>query len=353
MSDIIVYGSYGYTGKLIVEECKRKKLDVILSGRNQAALEKQHQETGYPYEVVDIEDTPALVSLIIKGRLVIHCAGPFQYTAAQMAAVCIQCKVHYTDITGEIGVFESLANLDAQAKAAHIVMMPGVGFDVVPSDCLAVYLKNELPSATHLQLAFATVGSGPSRGTKKTSIESLGQGSAIRKNGKIISIPIHERFQEIDFGEMKMMTACIPWGDVSTAYRSTGIPNIEVYMGVTDSMMRSLKMSKYLNWLLRMRWVKNYLLKQTDKKTPGPSQSRREKSKSIFWGKVRDENGNERSATLSTLNGYSLTAKTSVLIAEKILAGKIITGYQTPAMLYGEDLILEIPESTRKNIAKI
>lgn len=349
MSKVIIYGSYGYTGRLIVEVCKRKNLNVILSGRNQTALEKQHQETGYPFEVVAIGDTSSLEELVAKGQLVIHCAGPFQYTALQMAKACLKSKVHYTDITGEIGVFESLAKLDEQAKAADIMIMPGVGFDVVPSDCMAVFLKKQLPSATHLQLAFTSLGSGPSRGTKRTSIESLGQGSAIRKNGKIISIPIHERFQEIDFGEMKMMTACIPWGDVATAYRSTGILNIEVYMGVSESMMRSLKMSKYLNWLLRMRWVKNYLLKQTDKKAPGPSQARREKSKTLFWGKVWDDNGNTASAILSALNGYSLTAETSVLIAEKILDNNYKTGYQTPAMMYGEDLILEIPESIRKS----
>ncbi len=185
---------------------------MVLSGRNQAALEKQHQETGYPYEVLDINDTAALEKLVARGKLVIHCAGPFQYTALAMAKACLKEKVHYTDITGEIGVFESLVKLDVDAKAAGITLMPGVGFDVVPSDCLAAFLKNQLPSATHLQLAFASVGSGPSRGTKKTSIESLGTGSAIRQEGKIISIPMHKHFQEIDFGEMKMMTACIPWG---------------------------------------------------------------------------------------------------------------------------------------------
>ncbi len=347
MNKIIVYGSYGYTGRLIVEECKRKNLEVILSGRNKPALEKQQQETGYSFEVVSIEDSTALENLVAKGKLVIHCGGPFQFTAKAMAAACLKAKIHYTDITGEIGVFESLAKLDAEAKAAGIMMMPGTGFDVVPSDCLAVFLKNQLPSATHLQLAFASLGGGPSRGTKKTSVEGLGMGSAVRVNGKIINIPIHERFQQIDFGDIKMMTACIPWGDVATAYKSTGIPNIEVYMGVTDSMMRNLKLTKYLNWLLKKRWVKNYILRQIDKKTPGPSESRREKSKSVFWGKVWDDNGNEFKATVSTLNGYTLTAKTSVIVAEKILAENFKIGYQTPAMAYGQDLIMEIAETER------
>ncbi len=343
MNKIIIYGSYGYTGKLIVEECKRKKLDAILSGRNKTELEKQSEESGFPFEAVSIDDPEGLEKLVAQGKLVLHCAGPFQHTANAMATACLKAGVHYTDITGEISVFESLAKLDAQAKEKGIMIMPGTGFDVVPSDCLAVHLKKKLPAATHLQLAFAT-GAGPSRGTTKTSIEGLGHGSAIRENGKIISIPMHERFKEIDFGVKKMMAACIPWGDVATAYRSTGIPNIEVYMGVTDSMLQKLKLTKYLNWLLKMRWVKNILLQQVDKKPAGPSTERREKSPSLFWGKVWDDK-NEYTATLSTLNGYSLTAKTSVLIAEKILADNFKPGYQTPAMAYGEKLILEISET--------
>lgn len=345
MNKIIIYGAYGYTGSLIVEACKRKNLDVLLSGRNKAKLEKQSEESGYPYSAVSLDNLEGLEKLLAGAKVIIHCAGPFQHTANAIANVCLKTGVHYTDITGEISVFESLAKLDTQAKEKGIMIMPGTGFDVVPSDCLAVHLKNKLPTATHLQLAFASTGAGPSRGTTKTSIEGLGYGSAVRENGKIVSIPIHKRFQEIDFGVKKMMAACIPWGDVATAYRSTGIPNIEVYMGVSDSMLRNLKLSRYLNWLLKMRWVKNFLHKQVDKKPAGPSSERREKSQSLFWGKVWDDEGKQCTATLSTLNGYTLTAKTSVLIAEKILADDFKVGYQTPAMAYGENLILEINET--------
>ncbi len=97
---------------------------------------------------------PALKNLLKKGAVVIHCGGPFQYTAKAMADACLETKTHYTDITGEHQVFELLAGYDQKGKAAGIMIMPGTGFDVVPSDCLALHLKNRLPSATHLQLAF-------------------------------------------------------------------------------------------------------------------------------------------------------------------------------------------------------
>ena len=349
-SKIILYGSYGYTGNLIAQECRLKNLDVILSGRNAESLKKQSEQTSYPFEVVDINDGEALKNLLAKGKIVIHCGGPFQYTAKAMANACIETKTHYTDITGESAVFEMLSKLDAKGKQAGITIMPGTGFDVVPSDCLASHLKNKLPSATHLQLAFASTGGGFSRGTSKTMTEGLGYGSMIRKEGKLTTIPTGSLTKEIDYGPFKIPSLNIPWGDISTAWRSTGIPNIEVYIGSTEKQIAYAKKSNYINWLLRLRWVKNFMLKKIDKKPAGPSDEKRAKGKMYLWGKVWDSTGKENSARLETIDGYTLTAKASVLIAEKILNGNFKTGYQTPAMAYGADLIMEIENSKRLDV---
>jgi len=349
-SKIIIYGSYGYTGTLIARECRSKNLDVILSGRNEEALKKQSAQTNYPYEVVDIHDTTALKNLLAKGKLVIHCGGPFQHTAKAMASACLETKTHYTDITGESGVFELLANLDDQGKKAGITIMPGTGFDVVPSDCLALHLKNRLPSATHLQLAFASSGAGFSRGTSKTMTEGLGYGSMIRKNGKLTTVPTGSLTKEIDYGPFKIPSLNIPWGDISTAWRSTSIPNIEVYIGSNEKQITYAKRSNYINWFLRLRWVKDYMLKKIDQKPAGPSDEKRAKGRMYLWGKVWDGSEKESSARLETPDGYTLTAKTSVLIAEKILSGNFKTGYQTPAMAYGADLILETVGSKRMDL---
>ncbi len=346
-STIILYGSYGYTGRLIAKECLAKKLNVILAGRNKEALQQQITETGFPFEVVDIDDTSSLHSLLLKGKVVIHCAGPFRHTSKAMADACLETKTHYTDITGEYQVFELLADYDQKAKAAGITIMPGTGFDVVPSDCLALHLKNRLPSATHLQLAFTMSKGGLSRGTKKSMVEGMGEDGQIRKNGKLTPLALGAKSMEVDFGSFKTSTLCIPWGDISTAWRSTGIPNIEVYAGASERMIKNAKRAKYINWLLRKRWVKRFLLKKIDKQNPGPSDEKRENGRSYLWGKVSDDKGNQVESRLETLSGYSLTAKTSVLIAEKIISGNFQSGYQTPAMAYGENLILEIANTHR------
>ncbi len=346
---IVVYGSYGYTGKLIVNECKSKNLEVVLAGRNEQSLKKQSEQSGYPYKVVASDDLAGLKKLLEPAAIVIHCGGPFRHTAKAMSEACLATGTHYTDITGEYQVFESLPLLDQQAKEKNLTIMPGVGFDVVPSDCLALHLKNRLPSATHLQLAFTMSKGGLSRGTKKSMTEGLGDGCFIRQNGKLVSIPMGSKSMEIDFGSFKTLTLCIPWGDISTAWRSTGIPNIEVYTGATASMISNAKRSNYLNWLLRMRWVKKFMLKKIDKQPAGPSDEKLHGGRSYLWGKTWDDSGKECVSRLETISGYLLTAKTAVLISEKILSGNFKAGYQTPSMAYGADLVFEIETTKRKD----
>lgn len=342
---IILYGSYGYTGSLIVQLARQKKLNLLLSGRDPDRLRQQSAESGYPFEVVDINDRPALLRLLRKGQLVIHCGGPFQHTASQMAGACLETQTHYTDITGEIPVFEQLARLDSEAKQRGIVIMPGVGFDVVPSDCLAVHLKNRLPDATHLQVAFTMSKGGLSRGTAKTMIEGMGYGGLVRENGKLVSIPLGARVQEINFGTFQRHGLCIPWGDVATAWQSTGIPNIEVYTVVPLATIRLARLSKWVNALLRQRWLKDHLLKVMDKRAPGPNEEQRESGRSHLWGKVWNSEGKIVEARLETSSGYKLTAQTALLIAEKLLSAEVSPGYFTPAMYFGEGLILEVEET--------
>jgi short subunit dehydrogenase-like uncharacterized protein len=261
-----------------------------------------------------------------------------------MAKACLETKTHYLDITGEFGVFESLSKLHQQAVEAGIMILPGAGFDVVPTDCMAVRLKEKLPSATHLQLAFASIKGGLSRGTAKTAVEGLGYGSLIRKDGKLISVPLGKTLI-IDFGFKTLKAMGIPWGDISTAWRSTGIPNIEVYMAASLAFIRNARLSNYVGWLLRMSWLKNMMLKRVDKTVQGPVGDMLEQSRSFIWGKVWDGNGNKVIARLETLGGYTVTAKTATLIAEKILAGNFKAGFATAGGAYGSDLIMEVEGS--------
>lgn len=341
---LLIYGANGYTGKLIINEALKKKIKPILAGRTETKIQPLAEQYGLEYRVFALEETEKLEAALQDIKVVLHCAGPFMYTCKPMLQACLNTKTHYLDITGEYQIFEFCASRNDEAKQSGIMVMPGTGFDVVPSDCLAMHLKKSLPSAIDLKLAFASLGGGFSRGTAKTMVEGLGFGGIVRIDHKLTTVPNAYLNKNIDFTDFKTLAVTIPWGDLSTAYISTGIPNIEVYMGVTPALLKQMQRSNYLGWLFRMRWVKNFLQKQIDKRKPGPSDKQLEEGKSYFWGRVADNAGNVKAAILKTPNGYKLTALTAVNIAKKVLENNFKTGYQTPSTAYTEKLILEIPD---------
>ncbi|MGI8494493.1 MAG: saccharopine dehydrogenase family protein [Pyrinomonadaceae bacterium] len=337
--NFLIYGANGYTGELIAREAVRRGLRPILSGRSQNKIEPLAKELGLTFRTFSLEDRKSLEYTLKEVDVVLHCAGPFSLTSRRMVEACLRMGVHYTDITGEIPVFEAMARRDEAAKKAGIMIMPGVGFDVVPSDCLARYLKDRLPSATNLTLAFYGMGK-ISHGTQATMTMNVGQGGAIRKEGEIVRVPAAWKTREIDFGEVKKTGVTIPWGDVATAYYSTGIPNIEVYTVVPESALKLMRISKYLGWLLATKPVQKFLQKQIPE--GGPSDEERAAGKTLLWGEVTDKQGKKVESRLEAPEGYTLTVLAALNICEKILDGNFKVGFQTPARVYGADLVLEI-----------
>ncbi len=323
-------------------------LTPVLAGRNASALEAMGLELGLSYQVIDLSDKDNLVAALRSFPLVLHAAGPFIHTAKPMVEACLETGTHYIDITGEIAVFELLKRMDAAAKEKNIMIMPGVGFDVVPTDCMALFLKNQMPDAQSLKLAFASIGGKLSHGTATTMAEGMGEGSAVRLNGKITRVPLGHKGMWVDFGLKKLFVMTIPWGDISTAYTTTGIPNIETYTGASPKTFQLLKWQKGFNWILKLSLVRNYYKKKIKKMPAGPSDDMRTKAKSLVWGQVESANGQLITAIQEGPEGYTLTAISSLLIARKILSGNFKPGYQTPAACFGEDLVMEIPGVKRR-----
>lgn len=343
----LIYGANGYTGELITRYAAERGMKPILAGRNAIQIEALAKKHTLEYRVFSLDETERLDAALQEVEMVLHCAGPFSLTSRPMVEACIRNRKHYTDITGEIAVFEACAAMGRKAEDAGVMLMPGVGFDVVPSDCLAKHLKDRLPTATHLSLAFYGMGR-ISHGTQATMTMNVGKGGAIRKDGKITSVPAAWKTREIDFGEAVVKTGVtIPWGDVATAYHSTGIPNIEVFTVVPLPQLKMLKLSRYLGWLLASKPVNDYLQKQIP--PGGPSDEERAKGRTLMWGEAIDLNGNRVEARQQGPEGYTLTAVAALNIAERILGGDLTPGYQTPAKAYGADLVLEIEGVTRQD----
>lgn len=349
MKGILLYGANGYTAQLIIELMLKLNLKPILAGRTESKIKPIAMQYNLPYRIFDLNDADTLNQVLTTVEVVLHCAGPYIHTAKPMVEACIQNKTHYLDITGEIEVFEMLQQYDEAAKKAKIMVLPGCGFDVVPTDCLAKYLSNQLPDATHLSLGFASKGGGLSHGTAMTAIEGLGELGKVRENGKIVARPVGHKTQLLTFGdEFKSYGVTIPWGDVATAFYSTQIPNIEVFFGVPKSNVRLIQMQSKFNWFLKLGFVKSLAKAYVKTNLTGPDKNTRNQAKAYVWGRVKNAEGETKTAYLVTQETYTLTAITAVNIVQKVLNGNFQTGFQTPSNAYGADLIMEVPNTVRR-----
>jgi len=338
----MIYGANGYTGRLIVKEAKKRGMKPILAGRNKAALDEVCAETGFTPRVFDLENTDSVKKAIEDISIVLHCAGPFSATSQPMIEACLANGCHYLDITGEIGVFANAHKQSDAARRADIVIMPGVGFDVVPTDCLAARLVDKLPAATELLLAFES-GGRMSPGTAKTSVEGLASGGCVRVGGKLQSVPLAWKIREIPFEHGKRQAMTIPWGDVFTAFISTGIPDIEVYMSAPPSTIKGLKRMRMLRPLLSIQWVQKMMKRRIEKSVKGPGAQARQAATMQLWGQASSADGRSVSATMVTPDGYDVTVMASLGIVEYLLDTEVEGGFYTPSLLMGADYAESLP----------
>ncbi len=331
----LIYGANGYTGELCAREAERRGLAPILAGRNAGAVGALAAELGLPHRGFGLDDPAALRAGLDGVDAVLHCAGPFVLTSRPMVEACLATGTHYLDITGEIAVFEACFGLDQQAKAADVVLLPGVGFDVVPTDCLAARLAEAVPGATHLELAFHSDGGSISRGTLKTMIEALPYAGAIRQDGKIRPVPAAFDAKKIEFSCGSRWAMTIAWGDVSTAFRSTGIPNIRVYNGAPPSAIKRMRRMRPLLPVAGLKPIKRLMQWWVGRTVTGPDAEARRTARVYLWGNARGAGGEAATATFDTPEGYAFTASSSVEAVTRLLAGGVEPGAVTPSLAFG------------------
>jgi short subunit dehydrogenase-like uncharacterized protein len=338
----MIYGANGYTGRRIASEAARRGQKPLLAGRRTERIAPLAAELDLPGRVFPL-DCPDRVAAQIEGlRAVLHCAGPFSATAEPMMEACLEAGVDYLDITGEIAVIEAAAARHGRAVASGIRLLPAVGFDVVPSDCLAAKLAGRLPDATQLILAFCGVGA-ISPGTANTMLEGLPRGGRARIDGRITEVPAAWKSMEIPFRDGRRWAVTIPWGDVASAWHSTGIPNVEVYLAMAPGRIRWLRRLRPLLPALRLPFPKR-LLRAVVRHFVGPRASG-QPGRASFWGRASNSQGDRVEATLETPDGYALTVATALASVERVLASAVPAGFATPSQAFGADFIVEIPDA--------
>lgn len=340
MSSILCYGSYGFVGGLIAREAIDRDVDLLLAGRDREQVAEQVDELGRPGRRFDLEDPATVADALEDVDCVLNCAGPFSNTAEPLVEGCLRSGTDYVDITGEIPVIERIHDRNPEATNVGVTLLPAAGFSTVPMDCLAAHLADQLPDATSLALGVDSFRP-PSIGTVRTVIEGIDTGGAVRRDGRLTSVPTAWRTRRIDFGRGSRPAVTMPMGDVSTTYYTTGIPNVEMYAVMPQPARAALRLHRYFAPALAATPIQWTLKQLAGLVREGPSEQSRERGSAYIWGEART-NGERVVSRLRTPDPYVVTIDAAVTVAERVLAGDADDGFQTPAGAFGPEFILEL-----------
>lgn len=359
MGNWMLYGATGYTGVLLAEEAVKRGHRPVLAGRSEEKLKPLAQRLGLEYSAFNLTDSYTAIGATKGFDLVLHAAGPFTYTAAPMIKACLTNKAHYLDITGEISVYQHTFSQDEVAKQAGVALISGVGFDIIPSDCLNLYVAQKFEHqygkrANDLIVALDALSGdtgelGASAGTTKSGLEILAHtGSVVRRDGKLVRVKLGEDARWFTFPHGMRYAMAFPWGDVETAYHTTGIPNTTVYLAQSPGNVRLLRSTRLITQtLLRSKRVRDVLGKIIDRRIAGPSEKRRAEGRSFIYARASDDD-HAVEAWLETAEGYHFTALAGIRAVERTLELKP-SGAITPACAFGADFVLEIEGSQRRD----
>lgn len=346
---LLIYGAYGYSGRLITREAVNRGLRPLLAGRSRNRLQEWGEQMSLPTQTVVLGESEKLRSILDDVSVVLHCAGPFVYTARPMVEACLATGTHYLDITGEPDVFADIREYATKASEEGVMLLPGMGFDVVPTDCLECHVVDRVPSATTLEVALL-LQSGVSRGTLKTLIEQMGKGGLVRRDGHLVSVPSGWTSRTVDFGDAPRTVVSIPEASVVTSGVSTNVPNVTVYVALPKVAHALLSASRYVSGILTWRPLKQLLHRLVEWGRSGPSPAARRRGRTVVWAAARNGTNPPRISRLYGPDPYTFTARAALRGVEEVLDGRAPAGIQTPATAFGPEFVLDIQGVEREDL---
>lgn len=336
----LLYGATGYSGRLLARAAKERGLQPILGGRNEARLAELASELALEYRVARLE---AGLEEALRGvGVVLNAAGPFSATFRPMVEACLRAGTHYLDLSGEVLAIEGVFQHGAEARRRGVMLMPGAGFDVVPSDCLALRLARRVRGARRLALGISGL-EVISRGSFRALAEGAGQPILIRRGGKLLGVTPGMLRRELDFGAGPRPSLAMSWGDVSTAHYSTGIPDIEVYCEAIPALQWMVLANRWIGGLLAAPMGRLWLELQARALPDGPTEAERAGRQAVLFAEVEGSGGRRLRGRLRTPEAYGFSCTTALALVERVLAGDLEAGAQTPARVYGPDFVSAFP----------
>jgi short subunit dehydrogenase-like uncharacterized protein len=348
---VLIYGATGYTGRLIAERLVHSRCHTVIAGRTPHRVQALSAVLGVAGRTIAIEEAEALDQALDDVDVLINAASPFASTAPALIESCLRTKTHYLDITGELPVFQNAFFHDEVARSRGIMIMPGAGLGVVASDCLAAHVAALVPDAKYLRIALLRPGSF-SRGTFRSALGLAHSRVSIRRNGRMMSLPVGRLQRAFDFGDGERESVAVSWADVFTAYHSTGIRNIEAYFEADFASRALYQLGAGVADAMQLRPVKALIDVASGALPDGPSETRRQSERCVIVAEAEDSWRQVRSARLETSDGYSFTAQAAAAIAKRVMRGDFVSGFQTPARVYGADLALQFKGTHRKELLR-
>jgi short subunit dehydrogenase-like uncharacterized protein len=317
----MLYGAAGYTGTLVAQHAYDRGHRPLLAGRSAPALATLADSLQLPYRVFGLDDPSAVIAGLADVDLVLNVAGPFLHTAAALAHACLIAGVHYIDISNELQVFRTLYDLHHRAEHADVTVVPGVGFGVVATNCLARHVSDAVGGAQHLAVATraATLEAGP--GVAATRLENLPFGGWDRQDGQLRPLPLGTGTITIEFPDGPGRIMPLPTGDLEAAFRATGAPDIIAYSAIPDPAV-------------------------TQGGGPGAGRAGPKAYRSFGWARASSAAGVVAEAWLETGESYAFTAASSIRAVEETLA-RAGRGALSPAQAFGADFVLTIQDTAR------
>jgi short subunit dehydrogenase-like uncharacterized protein len=347
---LLIYGANGYTGRLVAERAAASSLRPILAGRRADQVAALAGSLGLEHRVARLSEPELLAAALRDVSVVVHAAGPFSDTAASMLDACLRTGTHYLDLNGDVSVYEALARRHREAMRRGVMVMPGVGFDVVASDCLVAHVARRLPGARRLAVGLSGLRFA-SRGSAKTLLEQAGRGILVRRDGRLVRIPAGTLERSFDYGDGPQPSYAISWGDVASAFYTTGIPNIETYFEANPALSGMLAASRWAGWALDTAPAQVLLHAWAELLDDGPTAEQRAAMGMVLVAEVEDAAGRTARARLRTREAYTFTAEAAVAVAARVLAGDIECGFQTPGRVYGPEFVCGLGGVTREDMA--
>lgn len=335
---VLLYGATGFSGRLLSECLLEQGIDVVLAGRNEARLTAMARRWNLDCRVFSLDDPAQIEAALDTIHVVLHAAGPFQRTALPMMAACIRTGTHYLDLAGEWPVFQQAMDLGDRAAGNGVMLMPGIGFSIVASDCLLAMARARFPEAVALRLAL----SAPdvmSRGTFRSLMGLTSSTVTVRRNGTPTALPAGSLSRCFDFGTGLRKAVAVTWPDVVISQVTDGISTLEVYAEADWPVQFVYRSGSGLAPLHQSALGQRLLDLVSHGWPQAPSATQRQRSGFTLVVEAEDRWRRCRSLRIQTPDGYTVTGATATAIVGRVLKGQIAAGFQSPAHLYGGPLL--------------